>query len=303
LGYPTLRIGRFARNPAQTMARFDVHTWHSSDGLALSARIYSGDMARTPVLCLPGLTRNAHDFEDLAAAIAPLRQVICPDLRGRGQSAYAADPMTYTPAHYLGDIMLLLAGLGIDRFVAIGTSLGGLLTLMLAIAAPGRIAGAVLNDIGPQIDPAGLARIRGYVGVPVRCADWDAAARLLAGAQGDTYPDFAHDDWLRMARRVMREADGSIVFDYDMAIATPFAEADGATPAPDLWPLFDALAGCPVTVLRGATSDILSPVTASAMQARHSGLDLVVVPRVGHAPTLDEAVSRAAVDRLLDQVP
>jgi pimeloyl-ACP methyl ester carboxylesterase len=234
--------------------------------------------------------------------------VICPDLRGRGLSAYAPDPMTYTPAHYLGDILLLLAGLEIDRFVAIGTSLGGLLTLMLASVAPARIAGAVLNDIGPEIDPAGLARIRGYVGVPVHCADWDAAAHMLAAAQGDAFPDFRHDDWLRMARRVMRQAAGAIVFDYDMAIATPFADDDGATPAPDLWPLFDALAGCPVTVVRGGTSDILSPATAAAMQERHAGLDparldLVVVPGVGHAPTLDEAGARAAIRRLLDQVP
>jgi pimeloyl-ACP methyl ester carboxylesterase len=285
------------------MASFALHTWHSGDGLALSARIYPGDPARTPVLCLPGLTRNARDFEDLAAAIAPQRRVICPDLRGRGLSAYAPDPMTYAPAHYLGDVLALLAGLQIERFVAIGTSLGGLLTMMLASVAPDRIAGAVLNDIGPHIDPAGLARIRGYVGVAARYPGWDAAARALAVAQGDTYPGFAHDDWLRMARRTMREDAGTIVFDYDMAIAQPFAADDGATPAPDLWPLFDALGAAPVTVVRGGTSDILSAATAATMQARHAGLDLHVVPGVGHAPTLDEPPVRAAIARLLDQVP
>lgn len=285
------------------MAQFDIHTWHSSDGLALSARVYPGDPARLPVLCLPGLTRNARDFEDLAEAIAPQRRVICPDLRGRGQSAYAPDPATYTPAHYLGDVLLLLSDLGIDRFVAIGTSLGGLLTMMLASVAPGRIAGAVLNDIGPEIDPAGLERIRGYVGVAARYADWDEAAAALAVAQRSTYPAFVHADWLRMARCIMREAGGSVVFDYDMAIARPFADADGATPAPDLWPLFDALAGVPVTVVRGGTSDILSATTAAAMAARDPGLELVVVPDVGHAPTLDEVPVRAAIRQLLAQVP
>ena len=285
------------------MARFDPFTWRSSDNLALSARIYRGDPARLPVLCLPGLTRNARDFEDLAAAIAPQRRVICPDLRGRGQSAHSPDPATYTPMHYLGDIRLLLSALDIDRFVAIGTSLGGLLTMTLASVAPDRIAGAVLNDIGPEIDPAGLARIRGYVGVAAHFADWDAAADALSVAQAGTYPAFGHADWLRQARRAMRDDAGGITFDYDMAIARPFADDDGAAPAPDLWPLFDALAGVPVTVVRGGTSDILSAETAAAMVARHPGLDLVVVPDVGHAPTLDEAPARAAIHRLLDQVP
>jgi len=256
------------------------------------------------VLCLPGLTRNGRDFEDLAAAIAPQRRVICPDLRGRGQSAYATDPATYTPVHYLGDILLLLSGLGIERFVAIGTSLGGLLTMMLAGVDPARIVGAVFNDIGPEIDPAGLARIRGYVGVAARFAGWDEAARALGAAQANTYPAFAPADWLRLVRRNMRVDDtGGIVFDYDMAIARPFADDEGASPAPDLWPLFDALSGRPVTVVRGGTSDILSAATAAAMQARHPGLDLVVVPGVGHAPTLDEAPVRAAIQRLLNQVP
>jgi len=286
------------------MASFDLTTWQSSDGLTLSARLYPGDPARAPVLCLPGLTRNGRDFEDLAAAIAPGRRVICPDLRGRGRSDHANDPATYTPAHYLGDILLLLQASSIERFVAIGTSLGGLLTMMLAGLAPARIVGAVLNDIGPEIDAAGLARIRGYVGVAKRYADWDRAAQALAIAQADTYPGFAHADWLRMARRAMREdAEGAIVFDYDMAIARPLADDDGAAPAPDLWPLFDALSGRPVTVVRGGTSDILSAATAAAMQARHAGLDLVVLPGIGHAPTLDEPPARAAIRRLLDQVP
>ncbi len=285
------------------MAVFDTHTWLSSDGLSLSARIHAGDRTRAPVLCLPGLTRNARDFEDVAAAIAPDRQVICPDLRGRGQSARAPDPATYTPVHYLGDVLGLLAGLGVERFVAIGTSLGGLLTMMLAGTDPARLAGAVLNDIGPVIDPAGLARIRGYVGVAACFADWDAAAQALAAAQADAFSAFMHEDWLRMARRTMRESAEGIVFDYDMAIAQPFADDDGATPAPDLWPLFDALAGVPVTVVRGGASDILSAATAAAMQARHPGLDLVTLPGIGHAPTLDEAPARAAIARLLDRVP
>ncbi|WP_428332083.1 alpha/beta fold hydrolase [Novosphingobium sp.] len=290
------------------MAAFETHTWQSRDGLALSARDYRGDPARSTVVCLPGLTRNARDFEDLAAAIAQPggkfggRRVICPDLRGRGLSAYSPDSATYNPAQYLDDTLLMLADLGVEPFVAIGTSLGGLLTLLLASVAPSRIAGAVLNDIGPDIDPAGLARIRGYVGVAQSYPDWDTAARALAGAQADIYPDAAPADWLRLARRMMREKAGAIVFDYDMAIAEPFAAADGTTPAPDLWPLFDTLAGRPLLVVRGGVSDILSRETADAMVARHQGAQLLTLPGIGHAPTLDEPVARDAIARLLGQV-
>jgi len=281
---------------------FDI-TWPSADGLTLSARIYPGDPTALPVLCLPGLTRNGRDFADLAAAIAPRHPVICPDLRGRGESQWAADPATYTPAQYVADILVLLAARGIDRFVAIGTSLGGLMTMMLAATQPGRIAGAVLNDVGPEIDPAGLARIRGYVGQPARFADWDAAAQALAATQAVAFPRFGAQDWLTFAQRSMRQTDdGAIVFDYDPAIAQPFSSDDGASPAPDLWPLFAALRPAPLLVVRGALSDILSGQTAAAMVAQHPAAELVTVPAVGHAPTLDEPLARAAIMALLDRV-
>lgn len=273
-------------------------TWQSADGLTLSATVHPGDPTSLPVVCLPGLTRNSRDFEDLAASIAPFAPVICPDLRGRGRSDHAADPMTYNPAQYCADLAPLLAELT-DGFLAIGTSLGGLLTMMIA-ASGAKLVGAVLNDIGPVIDPAGLARIRGYVGKALAFPDWDSAARALALAQADAFPHFVHADWLRMARRTMRETDGSIAFDYDMAIATPFASDDGASPAPDLWPLFDALKPVPLLVVRGGTSDILSAQTADAMIARHGNARLLTVPGVGHAPTLDEPDVRAAIRALVE---
>ena len=279
-----------------------MHTWQSRDGLTLSARVYPGDRASTPVVCLPGLTRNSRDFEGLAAAIAPARRVICPDLRGRGRSQYSPVSATYNPAQYCDDTLLMLAAMGVDRFVAIGTSLGGIMTMLLASIAGSRIAGAVLNDIGPDIDPAGLARIRSYVGVTKSYADWDAAARALAVAQADVYPGLAHDGWLQLARRWMREDAGLVVFDYDMAIAEPILADDGTAPAPDLWPLFDALAGRPVLVVRGGASDILSRETADAMAARYQDVELLTLPGIGHAPTLDEPGSRDAVARLLGQI-
>lgn len=286
------------------MANQATLSWQSADRLTLRARDHAGDQTRTPVLCLPGLTRNARDFEDLAAAIAPTRRVICPDLRGRGDSDYARDAASYAPATYCDDIERLLEAEAITRFIAIGTSLGGLLTMMLAAGGPDRVVGAVLNDIGPVIEPAGLERIRDYVGQGRSHETWMHAARALQEAQGAIYPDFTAADWLRLAKRLMVVGSGGrIVFDYDMAIAEPIETADDAAPAPDLWPMFDALAGRPLLVIRGERSDILSAQTAQAMAARHDRVDLLTLPRVGHAPTLDEPEARAAILRLLEALP
>ena len=286
-----------------TMSEYENRSWSSRDGLRLYYRDYAGSAERPPIICLPGLTRNARDFEDLAARLSGQWRVLCLDMRGRGDSDYARDPMTYTPLQYLDDIEALLEEAAIARFVAVGTSLGGLLTMMLAAKDASRIAGAVLNDIGPVIEPAGLERIRDYVGQGRSFETWMHAARALQESQSDIYPDYTVSDWLRIAKRLMAlSSGGRIAFDYDMKIAEPLEAADGATPQPDMWPLFDALAGRPLLLLRGALSDILSAETAAQMAARNPALDLVTVARVGHAPTLDEDASIAAIDRLLAQV-
>jgi pimeloyl-ACP methyl ester carboxylesterase len=289
------------------MTQFEDRSWTSRDGLQLHFRDYPrsgpGPDDRPPLLCLHGLTRNARDFEDLAARLSGQWRVICPDLRGRGDSDYARDPMTYSPVQYFDDLEALLEDQAITRFVAIGTSLGGLLTMMLAARAPERVAAAVLNDIGPEIDPAGLARIREYVGQGRSHETWVHAARALQDTFQEAYPAYELPDWLRMAKRVMVIGSGGrIVFDYDMNIAVPFEAADNAVPAPDMWPMFDALAGRPALVLRGGLSDILSADTAARMAARVPDIELVTLPGVGHAPTLDEPDSVAAIDRLLARV-
>ncbi len=282
------------------MAEYEVRSWSSRDGLRLHFRDYPGDASRPPVLCMPGLTRNARDFEALAGRLSAAGwRVLCVDLRGRGDSDYAKDPMTYQPGQYLDDIEALLEAEGITRFVAIGTSLGGLLTMMLAATGRDRIAGAVLNDIGPAVESEGLERIRDYVGQGRSFETWMHAARGLQESQGDIYPDFTITDWLRMAKRTMALGSGGrIAFDYDMKIAEPLdAVPDG--PAPDLWPAYDALAGRPLLLLRGAHSDILAARTAAMMAVRNPRAELVTVPRVGHAPTLDEPEAVAAIERLL----
>ena len=284
------------------MADYEDRHWTSADGLQLHFRDYPGDPARPPVLCLPGLTRNARDFEDLAVHLADRQRVLCPEMRGRGDSDYARDPMTYQPLQYLQDVEALLLQQGIVRFVSIGTSLGGLLTMLLGVSNPQRIAAAVLNDIGPDVSAAGLERIRGYVGQGRNFETWMHAARALQESTGDVYPDWEITDWLRYAKRIMvLGTGGRVAFDYDMKIAEPFDAPAGATPQVDMWPLFDALATRPLLVVRGETSDILEADVAARM-AERPGVELLTIPRIGHAPTLDEPESVAAIERLLERV-
>ena len=294
-------------------AEFEDRHWTSEDGLRLHYRDYTGPAAdsgassgadrndKAPVICIPGLTRNARDFEQLAATLAKYRRVLCLDLRGRGDSAYAKDPATYTPLTYLADLNALLDQAGIVRFVAIGTSLGGLVTMLFAAVHADRLAGAVFNDVGPEVSGVGLARIGGYVGQGRSFETWMHAARALQESQGEMFPDFALPDWLTMAKRAMTlGSNGRIVFDYDMKIAEPFATPSTAAP-PDLWPCWRALAGRPVLVLRGALSDILSAESAARMIAEVPAAELLTLPRLGHAPTLDESEAVAAIERLLDR--
>lgn len=281
--------------------RWEDRSWTSRDGLKLHFRDYPGSRNKPPILCFHGLTRNARDFEALAERLSGEWRVLCPDMRGRGDSDYARDPMTYTPAHYVADVEALLEAEGIDRFVAIGTSLGGLMTMMLAAANPARIAAAVINDIGPEIEPAGLARIREYVGQGRSHETWVHAARALQETNRALYPSWQLPDWLRMAKRCMVIGTGGrIVFDYDMNIAEPFEADTGPAPEPAvMWGMYEAVARSPLLVLRGAHSDILSAEVAARMKVRAAAAELVTIPGVGHAPTLDEDEAVAAIGRLL----
>ncbi|PSJ39571.1 alpha/beta fold hydrolase [Allosphingosinicella deserti] len=284
------------------MAQWSDGYWSSSDGLRLHYRDYAGDGSRAPILCIPGLTRNARDFEGVADRLAGSRRVICVELRGRGQSDYSKDVARYAPLVYAEDVEALLAELDLGRFVPFGTSLGGLLTMFLALRDRTRIAGALINDIGPVLEPRGLETIRSYVGKSQTWPTWLHAARALCEAQGDRYPDWALEDWLVYAKRLCKlTPNGRIMFDYDMRIAEPF-RVPGAETGIDLWPAFRALAGRPSLVLRGELTDLLSARTVARMVEENPDMEAVTVPRVGHAPTLDEPEAQAAIDRLLFRV-
>ncbi|ODS98124.1 MAG: alpha/beta hydrolase [Erythrobacter sp. SCN 62-14] len=285
-------------------AKYEDCTWTSDDGLTLHYRDYPAPEGSTalPVLCLHGLTRNARDFAQLAEHLSAKRRVIVPEMRGRGMSDYSPNSDTYSPVTYVADVEKLLAEQGITRFLVVGTSMGGLMTMLMAHAAPGRMAAVVMNDIGPEVDPAGLSRISGYVGQGRSYPTWIHAARSLADVHGAAFPDYDLDMWLEMAKRTMVVTqNGRISFDYDMAIAEPFAKPGNAAP-PNLWLTFEALRGVPMLLVRGELSDLLSPDTVKQMQARNPALRLVTVPRVGHAPTLDEPEVVAAIDALFAEV-
>ena len=280
-------------------ASYTDEYWTSPDGLKLYYRDYAGPNDKPPVLCLHGLTRNSRDFAPLAKTLAGDWRVIVPEMRGRGNSEYAKDTSTYTPPTYIKDVEALLAELGIEKFVAIGTSMGGLMTMLMAAKDASRIVAAVLNDIGPEIDPTGLAHIAGYVGQGRSFDTWMHAANSLRETHGASFPDYSIDTWLEMAKRTMvLGQNGRLVLDYDMGIADPFKSANDA-PQPDLWPAFKALSDTPILLVRGELSNLLTEQTQSRMARVHGNLRTVTVPRVGHAPMLDEPESLAANQALL----
>src|SRR5688572_7438910 len=240
------------RVPGKT-AEWKARTWTSRDGLQLYFRDYPGSDERPPLLCLHGLTRNSRDFEDFADRYAGRFRVIAVDFRGRGNSERDPEPSRYMPISYATDVLQLLDELSIDRALFVGTSLGGLVTMLVAGIQPQRIAGAILNDIGPELDPSGLDRIGSYVGKPVRFRSWDEAADYIATINRNLPASNDHGDWLRAARRLCREDQGEVVFDYDMAIAEPFNQRGGAV-AFDMWPLYRRLGQAPLLIVRAEKS-------------------------------------------------
>jgi pimeloyl-ACP methyl ester carboxylesterase len=284
-----------------TQGRWEDKYFRVRDGIKLHFRDYPGAADKPPLLCLHGLTRNARDWDDFGERYSPEHRVIALEFRGRADSDYDPVPARYNPMTYAGDVVELLDQLDLPQAIFVGTSLGGLVTMVIAATAPQRIAAAILNDVGPDVDPEGISRILTYVGKDVRFKSWDAAADAIASNYGASFDRFTHDDWVKMAKRNCREQDGEIRFDYDMAIAEPFKIA-GPTPQVDLWPLFAALGQKPLLVVRGAKSDLLTAETAAKMQSVAPQMKLAVIPGVGHAPELNEPEAVRAIDEFLDSL-
>ncbi|MGZ8362925.1 MAG: alpha/beta fold hydrolase [Caulobacteraceae bacterium] len=281
--------------------------WRSADGLRLYAREYAGASgeARLPVICLHGLTRNSADFEAVAPFLAGLgRNVIVPDVRGRGRSDRDPHPMNYHPGTYAGDVIAMTQALGLARAAFIGTSMGALITMTLNALRPDLVGPVAINDIGPEVDPAGIARIGAYVGQPVTVRNWRDAARYSRETNGSAHPAFSDKDWETMARRTFRAGSGGKpVLDYDQDIAVPIKAAAGA-PAPDLWPFYEGLvSNRKLLIVRGGNSDLLSRETVKRMRDLEPDSQFVEVPGVGHAPTLEEPAAKAALKAFLEANP
>jgi pimeloyl-ACP methyl ester carboxylesterase len=283
---------------------FAEHRIATEDGPRVHARDYAADAShRLPVVCLHGLTRNAADFEAVAPRIATLgRRVIVIDARGRGKSDNDPEPARYRPDTYVGDVVRVLDTLNVPRAVFLGTSMGGIMTMLAAVTAPTRIASAILNDIGPEVDPKGIARIASYVGKSGPFGSWAEMIAAVKASQGAMFPHGDDAFWRTFAQRVARERDdGRVEFAYDPAIAQAFA-APPASPPPGMLPLFEALARVPVLVVRGATSDILSADGVETMRHIKPDLTYAEVPDIGHAPTLEEHEAWDAIAKFLSNV-
>ena len=284
------------------MAVWADRYWTSSDGLRLHYRDYDGPRDRPPLLCLPGLTRNARDFEPVADRYAGQWRVICVDFRGRGESQHDPNPRNYRPEYYVADVLKLLDQLGIADAVFLGTSLGGICTMLLATTDVERIAGAMINDIGPVVDQAGIDRIAGFVGRQISFGSWDEAIDLMAERNRALFRRWGKSEWERFAHRIMHETPDGIRFQYDMRIAENFRAATEG-PQGSNWQSYEALAGRPLLILRGELSDLLSADVAREMAERlDEDAELVIVPDTGHAPSLEEPEAQAGIDRLLQRV-
>lgn len=281
-----------------TPPSYRERTLISQEGLALYYRDY-GDAAasRMPLLCLGGLTRSSRDFHDFAQRHAPRRRVLCLDNRGRGLSAYDPDWRRYDPAVYINDIRHLLAANNLHRVIIVGTSMGGLLAMGMAMIMPTHVGAVIINDIGPEQEAKGLERILSYVGVDRPHADWADAIAELRGLLPDLR--FQSDAaWMAMAENTYRRReDGLLHFDWDPAIVKPLRK--GTAPTFDLWKMFAALGTIPCLALRGELSSVLSVATFARMAAEKPDLIQVQVPRVGHTPTLAEPEAEAAINRFL----
>lgn len=270
----------------------------AQDGLKLYFRDYGDAMSRaTPALCLPGVTRNSKDFSDLAERLSRGRRVICPDYRGRGKSEYDKDWRNYQPATYVNDIRHLLIACGVHRAHVIGTSLGGILAMAMAVAMPGIVASAILNDIGPVVGIGGLGGIVAYMRENRAFPDLQSAADHIRAVFPDL-PARSPEDWLTIARNTYREEPGrGFVRDWDNAIVNQFGQA--LERSITFWPLFGALRRVPVLAVRGAKSGILSQDTFDRMAEYMPSMARVIVNDCGHPAALNEPNVLEAIDAQL----
>lgn len=257
---------------------------------------------RIPVLCLPGLTRNSGDFRAIATHLAGSRRVISTDLRGRGRSGHDPSPLNYYPEKYVEDIWQLLATLDLHSVAVIGTSLGGWMAMIMALERPESVVRAVLNDIGPDLNPVGTARLLKTVGRLPDVQSWDEAVQAIKQQSAQIFPDWSDEQWLRFARDTYKETSSGLLTLMLDSNVTNAVRAGTAALRHDAWLLFDALSRIPTLLLHGEESDILSVETIAAMCERKPDLHVVTIPKRGHAPYLDEPEAKDAIDKFISEI-
>lgn len=274
-------------------------TFTTADGLTLAYDIHG---TGTPVLCLAGLTRNMDDFDPILDAFAAQAQIIRLDSRGRGASDFDLNPMNYTIPQEAADAVALLDHLGLERCAIIGTSRGGLIAMVLAATAKHRLTGVLLNDIGPELNPAGLAHIMDYLGRPCAFKSFDDAAEKLPKAMSAQFANVSHDQWRTYAKRIWSEGPDGLHLRYDPKLRDAI-EAQGASgETPDLWPLFHALSDLPLAALRGANSNLLTPECWAKMQELRPDMIAAEVPDRGHVPFLDETEAVEVIAKFIERL-
>ncbi|MEK0162413.1 alpha/beta hydrolase [Phaeobacter sp. A36a-5a] len=276
----------------------------SSDGLELAYddpdfAPQTTAISRPPLLCLAGLTRDGQDFRYLRPHIHGHR-LITLDARGRGRSQYADDIHSYSAPREAQDVIELLDHLGIDRVTLLGTSRGGLVAMALAALHKERLAGVILNDVGPEIPADGITRIMAYVGYRPAAKTHEEAASALATHMAPAFPDVPMTRWREEAEVFYTQTRTGLALRYDARLREALLAQAAAGPAPDLWPLFQSLEGLPCGVIRGANSDILTAETYENMQRRLPDLIAMEVPDRGHVPFLDEPKALALIHRILE---
>ena len=270
----------------------------SPDGLRLHARDYGDEHAPLAVLCLPGLSRNARDFEAVAERLASRFRVICAEQRGRGESAYDPKPENYHPGTYVIDMVALLDHLGLQKVAIIGTSLGGLMAMMMAAGLPDRVQGIVVNDVGPELAVEGLVKIQSYIDRETNVTTWQHAVEDVRLLFHHSFPAYGAADWDRVARQLYKEnGQGVPMLDFDPHIADNFKLLEPK--AVELWPVFDAIPPMPFGLVRGTLSELLTPAIRDEMLRRRPAIIAAEIENAGHAPTLDEPPAREVIDRVL----
>ncbi len=270
--------------------RFDT-----ADGTGLA---YDVTGRGVPLLCLAGLSRDRRDFDPVVARFADQAQIIRLDYRGRGASDFA-DPASYSIPQEGQDALALLDHLGIEKAAILGTSRGGLISMLLAASAKTRLLGVVLNDIGPVIEPVGIEYIMTYLGKPPGYADYDEAAQALSYSMAGRFPGVTTAQWKERAMLWWRQGSDGLELRYDPKLRDAVIAQADASGAMDLWPLFDALDGLPLGLIRGENSDLLAPETVAEMRRRRPDMLFIEVADRGHVPFLDEPEALRLIEDFL----